>query len=69
MSTAEQRVLRVFRDFMVTPGQMLCFGAPDMKRFGSALRQLTEKKFIEKEQFKGAYSLTDAGFAAMKDCS
>jgi len=52
------------------PGQMLCFYGPNLKRYQSALRQLTEKKFLEKEEFNGGYSLTQAGYAAMKShCS
>jgi len=45
---------------------MLCFEGANLKRFRSALQQLTTKNFLIKEQFKGGYSLTAAGFAAMK---
>jgi len=47
---------------------MLCFFGPNLEKHKSALRQLTEKDFLVKETFKGAYSLTHAGFRAMKTC-
>ena len=47
---------------------MLCFYGPNLKKFRPALAQLTEKEFLVKEEFKGGYSLTRAGFAAMKSC-
>ena len=68
-SKAEKSVFRKFRQFLMTPGQMLCFFGPELERHKNALRQLTEKELLEKEQFKGAYSLTEAGFEAMKTLS
>jgi hypothetical protein len=50
------------------PGKMLCFSGPDLERYNSALNQMTDKKLLAKEKFKGGYSLTRAGFAAMEDC-
>jgi len=47
---------------------MLCFYGPNLAKYKAALQQLTEKELLVKEQFKGGYSLTYAGFAAMKDC-
>jgi hypothetical protein len=47
---------------------MLCFYGPDLEKHKAALRSLTEKKLLVKERFKGGYSLTRAGFAAMKSC-
>ncbi len=69
MNTAEQRVLRTFRQFLVTPGQMLCFHGPNLNQHQAALNQLTEKELLVKEQFKGGYSLTKAGFLAMNNCN
>ena len=60
--------MRTFRQFLVTPGKMLCFFGPDLERHRPALLKLTEKDLLVKEQFKGAYSLTYAGFEAMKTC-
>ncbi len=68
MNTAEQRVMRTFRQFLVTPGQMLCFHGPNLNLNQAALNQLTEKELLVKEQFKGGYSLTQAGFTAMNSC-
>ena len=69
MSDSEQQVLRTFRRFLITPGQMLCFYGPDLKKHESALRRLSQKGFLVKERFKGGYSLTVAGFSAMKSCT
>lgn len=44
---------------------MLCFFGPDLERHRPALLKLTEKDLLVKEQFKGAYSLTHAGFEAL----
>ena len=68
LTTAEQRVLRTFRQFLVTPGQMLCFYGPNLNQHQAALKKLTDKDFLVKEQFKGGYSLTKAGYVAMNDC-
>lgn len=68
LSTSEQRVLRTFRNFLMTPGQMLCFYGPNLKQNMATLEQLIEKDLLVKERFKGGYSLTRAGFAAMNDC-
>jgi hypothetical protein len=67
LSASEQCVLQFFREFLVTPGQMLCFHGPDLEKHRAGLQQLTDKELLVKERFKGGYSLTDAGFAAMKD--
>ena len=68
LSTSEQRVFRTFRQYLMTPGQMLCFSGPNLERDTAALNQLADKKLLVKEKFKGGYSLTPAGFAAMKEC-
>ena len=65
-SQPEKRVFRKFRQFLMTPGQMLCFFGAELEKHRTALRTLTDKKLLDKEQFKGAYSLTQAGFEAMK---
>jgi hypothetical protein len=68
-SKSELRVFRTFRQYLMTPGQMLCFSGPSLERDRSALSQLTDRKLLVKEKFKGGYSLTPAGFAAMKQCT
>ncbi len=52
----------------MTPGQMLCFNGPNLKQDKATLELLTNKELLVKEKFKGGYSLTQAGFAAMNDC-
>ena len=52
----------------MSPGQMLCFHGPDVKKYEVALKQLTARKLLVKEEFKDGYCLTGAGFATMKDC-
>lgn len=68
MSPSEKSVLRTFEQYLVTPGEMLCFFGPNLEKHKVALQQLTKKDFLVKEYFKGAYSLTNAGFEAMKAC-
>lgn len=68
LNTSEQRVLRTFRRFLMNPGQMLCFSGPDLKQNATTLTRLTDKDLLIKEKFKGGYSLTQTGYAAMNDC-
>ena len=68
LSRNEQRALQAFQEYLVTPGEMLCFCGPDLEKHKAALRSLTEKKLLVKERFKGGYSLTTDGYVAMKGC-
>ena len=65
LTSAERRVLRTFQEFLITPGQMLCFTGPVLQRDRMTLEQLVKKDMVVRESFKGAYSLTHTGFAAM----
>ena len=65
LSLADQIALDIFRSYLVTPGEMLCFHGKWLEEHGDSLRHLTAIKLITKEHFKGAYSLTDAGYAAL----
>ena len=65
---SEARVFRTFRQYLMTPGRMLCFSGPDLQRDAATLQLLTDKGLLVKEKFNGGYSLTRAGFAAMKEC-
>lgn len=47
---------------------MLCFSGPNLKQNKATLDLLTNKELLVKERFKGGYSLTRTGFAAMNDC-
>jgi len=66
LTTAEQSVLKVFRQFLIGQGEMLCFQGPLWEKHKTSLRQLTERDYLFQESFKGGYSLTKAGFVAMK---
>ena len=67
MNATEERVLRTFRQYLMTPGQMLCFSGPNLAKHKDALERMSERELLSKEKFIGAYSLTEAGFAAMKE--
>ena len=67
LSTKELRVLHTFKQFLMTPGQMLCFYGPNLEQSKAALELLIDKDLLVKEKFKGGYSLTRAGFAAMNE--
>jgi predicted transcriptional regulator len=67
LSTSEQAVLDVFREFRVSTGEMLCFQTLIIDKHRASLKQMIEKGLLVKENHKGSYSLTDAGFAAMKN--
>ena len=66
LSEPEQRVLRTFRRFMMTPSRMLCFSGPDLERNRAGLKRLQERDYLVAETFRGGYSLTREGFDAMK---
>jgi hypothetical protein len=69
LSTAEQSVLKVFRQFLMRQGEMLCFQGPLWEKHKVSLRQMTERDLLFQESFKGAYSLTATGYEAMKTVS
>ena len=52
----------------MNPGQMLCFSGPNLKQHKATLELLTNKDMLVREKFKGGYSLTRTGFAAMNSC-
>lgn len=64
-SGLEKSVLLRFGQYLMTPGKMLCFSGPDLARHRRALRALAARKILEKDDFKGGYSLTLAGFRMM----
>jgi hypothetical protein len=61
----QKSALAVFRDYLIEPGQMLCFHGQLLDDNRDSLRCLTEQGLLSKERFKGGYTLTKAGFAAM----
>ena len=66
LTEPEQRVLRTFRQFLMTPSRMLCFSGPDLERNRTGLKRLTDRDYLVVESFRGGYSLTNEGFEAMK---
>ena len=66
--TAEEHsILNVFRKYLMTPGEMLCIGNPDLNRYAQSLARLVDRGLLVAEKRRGGYSLTESGFAAMKD--
>jgi hypothetical protein len=66
LTVTEIAVLRAFRYYLMEPSRMLCFSAAEQSRFESAFRQLVKKELIFPERFRGGYSLTQTGYAAMR---
>jgi hypothetical protein len=66
LSTLDQSALTRFRDYLIQPGEMLCFDGPTLDQHRASLQQLTAEGLLTKESFKCGYSLTPAGFAAMQ---
>jgi hypothetical protein len=67
LSAAEQDVLSAFRKYLMTPGKMLCFGAPEMETLSAPLAKLIDRGMLVSEDSPGGYSLTRSGFDAMND--
>jgi hypothetical protein len=65
LTASEQCVLRLFRDYLMTPGRMLCLRGTDLETHNDSLAELTGKGLLVAEIYEGGYSLTAAGFAAM----
>ncbi len=49
------------------PGEMLCFNGLDLDTKSPALDLLVGKKFLTREKFKGAFSLTQTGYFQMRN--
>jgi hypothetical protein len=67
LSEEEHSVLSLFRKYLMSPGKMLCLSGKDLEANTEPLDQLTSKGLLVNERFPGGYSLTEAGYAAMKD--
>ena len=68
LSPKERSVFAIFRQYLATPGHMICLDAATVQKYKVALRGLVERRFLLKERFEGGYSLTQAGFTAMTAC-
>lgn len=66
LDEGETRVLRIFKKFLMAPGQMLCLANSDIITLLPALDRLMSEGFLEAENFKGSYSLTQSGYHLMK---
>ena len=66
MSPTERRVLEIFRQFLMTPGQMLCFNSQQLQSYRVAIEKLIDNDLLLKASYKGGYSLTKAGYEMMK---
>lgn len=67
ITAAERKVLDTYQQYLITPGQMLCFTGPNYERDKETLELMSDKQLLTKESFDGGYSLTKTGFEAMKD--
>ena len=47
---------------------MICFSGTNLDQDEAVLERMSGNGLLVKEQAKGAYSLTQEGFAAMKGC-
>ena len=68
LSSKEQSVFAIFRQYLATPGNMVCLDSAMVRKHKVALKSLVERHFLLQERFEGGYSLTQAGFAAMPAC-
>lgn len=66
LSATQRKILQSFRTFLMRPGQMLCFSTHDLREWRAELAQLTRTGLLVAERFPGGYSLTAAGFSAMR---
>jgi hypothetical protein len=63
--TTHETTLNVFRKYLVSTGEMLCFNGPNLEEHQVSLQQMTALGLLTKENVSGGYSLTKSGFAAM----
>jgi len=68
LTDGEKKVLRTFRQYLMDPGRMLCFTGPMLATHQNSLTKLVKREYLVPETFQGAYSLTPAGFEAMRTC-
>ena len=68
LTKSEVRVLQTFRQYLIVPGEMLCFSGSNLEQNKATLELLAAKEMLCRERFKGGYSLTRVGFEAMNRC-
>ncbi|HWB14296.1 MAG TPA: hypothetical protein VG826_34025 [Pirellulales bacterium] len=65
MTTAEAKVMRIFRLYGVAPYQMLCLNGRLAADLHAPLNRLIRKGFIVSEGHHDAYHLTPTGYRAV----
>ncbi|MEZ6120748.1 MAG: hypothetical protein R3C28_29805 [Pirellulaceae bacterium] len=68
LSKGEKTVLRMFEQYLMAPGKMLCFTGQILDQYRASFRKLAERDLLVQERFASGFSLTPAGYAAMKSC-
>ena len=66
LSDGELHVLAMFRKYLMSPGKMLCFSSQDLTSMKKSVDKLIQAGLLVSEDFKGGYSLTRSGYAAMR---
>ena len=69
MTDSELEILRYFKRFSITAGQMLFFHAQtrtDPARFQKAMQSLVRRGLVLQERRHDAYSLTELGYRATR---
>jgi len=65
--SGRSRVLSIFRRYLMSTGQMLCLSGHELEGNRQTLDQLISDGLLIAESFKGAYSLTETGYEAMRN--
>ncbi|HEX7379891.1 MAG TPA: hypothetical protein VF278_22400 [Pirellulales bacterium] len=66
MTTAELKVMEIFRFYSVAPYQMLCLDSKVQHELRAPLDQLVQRGLIVREDRHNAYHLTMSGYDAVK---
>jgi hypothetical protein len=54
LTATEEAILRVFQQFLVTPGEMLCLHGKWLEEHATPISRLTESKLVTKEDSQAA---------------
>ena len=65
LDQSEEKVLLIFRRYLMTPGQMLCLSGNDTHTLQDSLDRMTSNGLLISETREGGYSLTESGFEMM----
>jgi hypothetical protein len=69
LSHDENKVLSIFKRYLMTTGKMLCLSTVEIEQYSQSIANLVRDGFLVAEECKGGYSLTSAGFHAMVEMS